>query len=59
MKGNYLAFDSTSIPVRVKENNLKTAMAGLFDKNRKTKGNPESCLSINFLKHFQKEIRYF
>ena len=46
IKGTYLAFDSTNIPVKVKENNLKTAMAGRFDKSRKPKGDPESRLSI-------------
>jgi len=61
MKGTYLAFDSSNIPVKVKENNLKTAIAGRFEKTRKPKGDPESRLSImvHFPKPFQKEIRYF
>jgi hypothetical protein len=61
IKGTYLAFDSTNIPVKVKENNLKTAIADRFDKNRKSKGDPESRLSIMVYspKLFQKEIKYF
>ena len=61
IKGTYLAFDSSNIPVKVKENNLKTFVAGRFKKSKKPKGDPESRLSImvHFPKPFQKEIRYF
>ena len=60
-KGNYLAFDSSNIMVKLKQNNLKTAISGRFDKNRKPKGDPESRLNIMvcFPKCLQKEIRYF
>jgi transposase len=58
IRGRYLAFDSTNIPVKVKENNLKTSVRDRFKKNRKPKGDPESRLGvmIHFLKPFQKEI---
>ena len=36
IKGKYLSFDSTNIPVKVKENNLKTSVKDRFKK--KTKG---------------------
>jgi len=32
--GEYLSFDSTNIPAKVKENNLKTSIASRFDKTR-------------------------
>jgi hypothetical protein len=61
IKGTYLAFDSSNIPVKAKENNLKTAVLAKFKKSRKPKGDTESRLSImvHFPKPFQKEIRYF
>lgn len=37
IKGTYLAFDSTNIPVKVKENNLKTSVRDRFKKNRRPK----------------------
>ena len=61
IKGTYLTFDSSNIPVKVKENNLKTSIKNRFDKNKRPKGDPESRLSImvHFPKPFQKEIKYF
>jgi hypothetical protein len=61
IKGNYLSFDSTNIPVKAKENNLKTSVKDRFKKNRRPKGDPESRLGviIHFPKPFQKDIRYF
>jgi len=61
IRGKYLAFDSTNIPVKVKENNLKTSVKDRFKKNRRPKGDPESRLGvmIHFPKPFQKKIRYF
>ncbi|MBA3062572.1 MAG: DDE transposase, partial [Atribacteria sp.] len=61
IKGTYLTFDSSNIPAKVKENNLKTSIKDRFDKNKKPKGDPESRLSImvHFPKPFQKEIKYF
>ena len=64
IKGTYLTFDSSNIPVKVKENNnLKTSVKDKdrFDKTKKPKGDPESRLSImvHFPKPFQKEIKYF
>ena len=61
MKRTYLAFDSSNIPGRVKENNLKTSVKDRFNKNWKPKGDPQSRLSIMvyFPKSFQKEIIYF
>ena len=61
IKESYLSFDSTNIPVKVKENNLKTSVKDRFKKNRRPKGDPESRLGvmIHFPKPFQKEIRYF
>jgi len=38
IKGAYLTFDSYNIPVKVKENNLKTATKERFNKSRKSKG---------------------
>jgi len=60
IKGRYLAFDSTNIPAKVKENKLKTSVKDRFKKNRRPKGNPESRLGvmIHFPKPPQKEIRY-
>lgn len=61
IKGTYLAFDSTNIPVKVKENNLKTSVAGRFNKLTKLKGDPKIRLGVTiyFSKPFQKEIRCF
>jgi len=57
IKGTYLTFDSSNIPVKVKKNNLKTSVKDRFYKNKKPKGDPESRLSIivHFPKPFQKE----
>lgn len=61
IRGTYLAFDSTNIPVKVRENNLKTSVKNRFKKNRRPKGDPQSRLGvmIHFPKPFQKEVRYF
>ena len=61
IRGKYLSFDSTNIPVKVKENNLKTSVKDRFKKNSRPKGDPESRLGvmIHFPKPFQKKIRYF
>ena len=61
IKGTHLTFDSSNIPVKVKENNLKTSIKDRFDKTKKPKGDPESRLSImvHFPKPFQKEFKYF
>lgn len=61
IKGTHLTFDSSNIPVKVKENNLKTSIKNRFDKTKKPKGDPESRLSImvHFPKPFQKEFKYF
>jgi len=61
IKGTYLTFDSSNIPAKVKENNLKTSIKDRFSKTKKPKGDPESRLSImvHFPKPFQKEIKYF
>jgi len=58
IRGTHLSFDSTNIPVKVKENNLKTSVRSRFKKNRRPKGDPESRLGvmIHFPKPFQKEI---
>jgi transposase len=60
-RGKYLSFDSTKIPVKVKENNLKTSVKDRFKKNSRPKGDSESRLGvmIYFPKPFQKKIRYF
>jgi hypothetical protein len=34
IRGSYISFDSTNIPVKVKENNLKTSIRSRFKKNR-------------------------
>jgi len=54
-------FDSSNIPAKVKENNLKTSIKDRFDKTKRPKGDPESRLSImvHFPKPFQKEFKYF
>ncbi|KUK66367.1 MAG: Transposase, IS4 family protein [Parcubacteria bacterium 34_609] len=61
IKGTYLTFDSSNIPAKVKENNLKTSIKDRFTKTKRPKGDPESRLSImvHFPKPFQKEFRYF
>ena len=61
IKGTHLTFDSSNIPVKVKENNLKTSIKDRFSKTKRPKGDPESRLSImvHFPKPFQKEIKYF
>ena len=55
IKGTYLTFDSSNIPAKVKENNLKTSIKDRFDKNKKSKGDPEFRLSIMI--HFPKPFR--
>jgi hypothetical protein len=61
IKGTHLTFDSSNIPVKVKENNLKTSIKDRFSKTKKPQGDPESRLSImvHFPKPFQKEFKYF
>ena len=61
IKGTYLTFDSSNIPAKVKENNLKTSIKDRFTKTKEPKGDPKSRLSImvHFSKPFQKEIKYF
>ena len=61
IKGTYLTFDSSNIPAKVKENNLKTSIKDRFSKAKRPKGDPESRLSImiHFPKPFQKEFKYF
>ena len=61
IKGTHLSFDSSNIPAKVKENNLKTSIKDRFDKTKNPKGDPESRLSImvHFPKPFQKEFKYF
>ncbi|MBA7513196.1 hypothetical protein ES705_05206 [subsurface metagenome] len=61
IKGTHLTFDSSNIPVKVKENNLKTSIKDRFSKTKRPKGDPESRLSImvHFPKPFQKEFKYF
>ena len=61
VKGTYLSFDSCNIPVKVRENNLKTSVKARFDKTKIPKGDPECRLGImiHFPKPFQKEIKYF
>jgi len=54
IKGTHLTFDSSNIPVKVKENNLKTSIKDRFDKTKKPKGDPESRLSI--MVHFPKPL---
>ncbi len=61
IKGTYLSFDSSNIPVKVKENNLKTSVKARFDKTKIPKADPDCRLGImvHFPKPFQKEIKYF
>ena len=61
IKGTHLTFDSSNIPAKVKENNLKTSIKDRFSKTKRPKGDPESRLSImvHFPKPFQKEFKYF
>jgi len=61
IKGTHLTFDSSNIPAKVKENNLKTSIKDRFDKTKRPKGDPESRLSImvHFPKPFQKEFKFF
>ncbi len=59
--GEYLSIDSCPIPVRVKENNLKTNVKNRFSKAHIPKGSPDARLGIMviFPKTNQKQIRYF
>jgi len=59
--GKYLSFDATNIPIKVRENNLKTSVSSRFDKTNIPKGDPDCRLGImvHFPKPFKKEIRYF
>ncbi len=61
IKGNYLSFDSCNIPVKVKENNLKTSVKERFNKNKIPKRDPDCRLGvmIHFPAPFKKKIRYF
>ena len=61
ISGKSIAIDSCPIVVPLKENNLKTAMTGRFDKTRKPAGDPDARLGvlIHYLTPFKKEIRYF
>ncbi len=59
--GTHLVMDSCPILANVRENNLKTAVANRFDKNRIPKGDPDARLGIliHFPQPFKREIRYF
>lgn len=59
--GESLSIDSCPIPVRVKENNLKTNVKNRFSKTRIPKGSPDARLGIMiiFPKSNQKQILYF
>jgi hypothetical protein len=59
--GKHLVMDSCPILANVRENNLKTAVANRFDKNRIPKGDPDARLGIliHFPQPFKREIRYF
>ena len=59
--GEYLSFDSTNMPAKVKENNLKTSIASRCDKTRFPKGDPDCRLGVmvHFPQPFKKEIRFF
>jgi len=59
--GEYLSFNSTNIPAKVKENNLKTSIASRFDKTKFPKGDPDCRLGVmvHFPQPFKKEIRFF
>ena len=61
IKGTHLTFDSSNILAKAKENNLETSIKNRFSKTKRSKGDPESRLSImvHFPKSFQKEIKYF
>jgi hypothetical protein len=58
IKGKYLSFDSTNIPVKVKENNLKTSVKDRFKKNSRPKGDPEEPTGCHdsFPKPFRKRF---
>jgi hypothetical protein len=59
--GEYLSIDSCPIPVRVKENNLKTNVKNRFSKTRIPKGSPDARLGtmVTFPQPNKKQIRYF
>ena len=59
--GEYLSIDSCPIPVRVKENNLKTNVKNRFSKTRIPKGSPDARLGtmVIFPQPNKKQIRYF
>jgi len=61
ISGSVIVIDSCPIVVQVRENNLKTAVANRFDKERRPAGDPEARLGvmIHYPKPFQKEVRYF
>lgn len=61
ISGTFLSIDSSSVPVVVKENNLKTSMKDRFDKSKPPKRDPEARLGvmIYFNNPFEKEPRYF
>ena len=40
IKGTHLSFDSSNIPAKVKENNLKTSIKDRFSKTKKPKSFP-------------------
>jgi len=61
ISGEYLSIDSCSIPVRVKENNLKTSVKNRFSKDQPPKADLEAGLGImvHYPRPFKKEIKYF
>jgi len=61
ISGTFLSIDSASVPVVVRENNLKTSMKDRFDKTKPPKRGPEARLGImiHFINPFQKEPQYF
>ena len=61
ISGNFLSIDSATVPVVVRENNLKTSMKDRFDKTKPPKRDPEARLGvmIHFKGPFNKQPQYF
>jgi len=61
ISGSFLSIDSASVPVVVRQNNLKTSTKDRFDKTKPPKRDPEARLGvmIHFINPFQKEPQCF
>jgi len=61
VSGRYLTIDACPVPIKLRENNLKTSVRDRFNKRHPPKADPQAGLGVmvNYLKPFEKKVTYF